>query len=85
MTQADAPDVPAMPLEVQKALSALLRAVRTHTEDVGDAFAQTARAMARGDEEARPIHGSATPEERESLVEEGIAFVAIPIPEIDQN
>jgi hypothetical protein len=75
----------ALPLEVQKALSALLRVVRTHTEDVGDAFADTARAIRRGEQEARPIHGSATPEEHAALAEEGVPFVVIPIPDIDQN
>ena len=76
---------PAMPIEVQKALSALLKAVRTHTEDVGEAFADKAIAIHRGDEEARPIHGTSTPEDEERLVDEGVPFAKIPIPDIDQN
>lgn len=76
---------PTLPLPVQRALSELLRVVRAHTEDVGDAFATTARAIHRGDEEARPIHGTATPDEHAELAEEGVPFVCIPIPDIDQN
>jgi hypothetical protein len=79
------PPSPALPLPVQRALSELLRAVRAHAEDVGDAFAATARAIHRGDEEARPIHGSATPDEHAALAEEGVPFACIPIPDIDQN
>ena len=78
-------DAAPVPLEVQRALSQLLKAVRADTEDVGDAFAATARAIHRGDEEARPIHGSATPEEHAELADEGVPFVCIPIPDIDQN
>ena len=76
---------PSLPLPVQRALSELLRVVRAHTEDVGDGFAATARAIHRGDEEARPIHGTATPEEHAELAEEGVPFACIPIPDIDQN
>jgi hypothetical protein len=76
---------PPLPLEVQRALSKLLQAVRAHTEDVGESFAATARAIHRGEEEARPIHGTSTPEESAALVEEGVPFVCIPIPDIDQN
>ncbi len=83
-TGAALPSAP-LPLPVQKALSELLRAVRAHAEDVGDAFAVTARAIHRGDEEARPIHGTATPDEHAALAEEGVPFVCIPIPDIDQN
>jgi hypothetical protein len=76
---------PPLPMPVQKALSELLRVVRAHAEDVGDSFAATARAIHRGDEDARPIHGTATPDEHAELAEEGVPFVCIPIPDIDQN
>lgn len=74
-----------MPLEVQRALSQLLRAVRAHSKDVGESFATRALAMHHGEEDAHPIHGSATAEEQERLVEEGVPFASIPIPDIDQN
>ena len=76
---------PPLPLEVQRALSKLWRVVRAHAEDVGDAFAPTALAMHRGDEEARPIHGTSTPDEARALLEEGVAYVAVPVPDIDHN
>jgi hypothetical protein len=76
---------PRLPLEVQKALSALIKHIRAHTEDVGDAFAARALAMHRGDEAPAPIHGTSTPEERERLLEEGVPFIALPVPEIDEN
>jgi hypothetical protein len=76
---------PPLPLEVQKALSQLIRHIRAHTEDAGDAFAARALAMHKGDEEPTPIHGTSTPEERERLLEEGVPFVALPVPEIDEN
>jgi len=76
---------PPLPLEVQKALSALIKQIRAHTEDAGDAFAARALAMHKGDEEPTPIHGTSTPEERERLLEEGVPFVALPVPEIDEN
>ena len=79
------PPPPALPLPVQRALSELLRVVRAHAEDVGDSFADTARAIHRGEQEARPIHGQATAEEHAALADEGVPFVVLPIPDIDQN
>jgi hypothetical protein len=79
------PEVPAMPMEVQKALSQLLKHVRAHTEDAGERFAERAIAMHRGDEAPAAIHGTSTPEERARLADEGVPFMAVPIPDIDQN
>ncbi len=76
---------PPMPLELQKALSTLIKHVRAHSEDAGEAFAARALAMHKGDEAPAPIHGTSTPEERETLRDEGVPFVALPIPDIDQN
>lgn len=84
-TEPPSEPAPALPLPVQQALSALLRVVRAHAEDVGDSFAETARAIHRGQQEARPIHGQATPDEHAALADEGVPFVVIPIPAIDQN
>ncbi len=82
---ADTSDPPAMPLEVQRALSQLLKQVRATTEDAGERFAERAIAMHRGDEEPAAIHGTSTPEERARLLDEGVPFVALPVPDIDQN
>lgn len=78
------PAVP-MPIEVQKALSQLLKHVRANTEDAGERFAERAIAMHRGDEAPAAIHGTSTPEERARLADEGVPFMAVPIPDIDQN
>lgn len=74
-----------MPLEVQQALSQLIKFVKAHTEDAGDAFATRALAMHKGHEPPAPIHGTTTPEEREHLLDEGVPFAAIPVPDIEQN
>ena len=61
-------------------LAAARRLVET-TEDVGTRFPEEARRIHYGEAEPRGIRGRATPEEREALREEGIAVVAMPLPE----
>jgi hypothetical protein len=52
--------------------------LQTHVEetceDVGDRFAEEARAIHHGEAEPRPIHGEATEEEAIDLAEEEIEF-----------
>jgi hypothetical protein len=48
------------------------------TENVGERFAAEARRMHAGEIEERAIRGTATPQERESLAQEGIAVMPIP-------
>ena len=63
--------------------AAFLQAVRhviNTTEDVGDRFANQARAMHYGDIEARSIRGQATQREAMDLIEEGIDVMALPVP-----
>ncbi|MDX3905695.1 MAG: DUF1178 family protein [Pigmentiphaga sp.] len=55
-----------------------LRQLLRQTENVGERFAAEARAIHHGDAPERPIRGVATPEERKSLAEEGIAVTPIP-------
>ena len=57
--------------------------VKQNFEDVGPRFAEEAREIHRGDAEERPIHGTATPKERDELIEEGIPHVVLPKPELD--
>jgi hypothetical protein len=78
-------DAARVPLDVQRALSRVLRAVRAHGEDVGPAFAETARAIHRGEQDARLIYGESTPAEDRALADEGVPFAKIPVPEIDEN
>ncbi|MEO8526046.1 MAG: DUF1178 family protein [Caldimonas sp.] len=61
-----------------------LRAVRhvmSSTEDVGDRFAEEARRIHYGEVEERGIRGRATSEDAEALREEGIAVMALPLPD----
>ncbi len=61
-----------------------LRAVRqvmNSTEDVGDRFAEEARRIHYGEVEERGIRGRASSEDAEALREEGIAVVALPLPD----
>ena len=55
-----------------------VRKVLRETENVGNRFADESRRIHYGDAEERAIRGTATPEERAELAEEGIAVVAIP-------
>ena len=73
------------PLEVQRALARVVQRVRETHEDVGERFAECALAIHRGEEEPRPIHGTSTPEEEEEMAQEGVPFVKIPVPDIEQN
>jgi hypothetical protein len=61
-----------------------LRAVRhvlDSTEDVGDRFAEEARRIHYGEVEERGIRGRASSEDAVALREEGIAVMALPIPD----
>ncbi len=64
--------------EIQAAVMVQMREFIRKTENVGDRFADEARKIHEGETEVRPIRGTATPEERESLAEDGIAVVALP-------
>jgi hypothetical protein len=59
----------------------LLTAIRqlvAETEDVGERFADHARAMHHGDMEPRGIRGRTTPEVARELLEEGIEVLPLP-------
>ncbi|MDP1739824.1 DUF1178 family protein [Polaromonas sp.] len=57
-----------------------LRHVLAHTEDVGERFADEARAMHYGDAEHRNIRGQASRSEAMELLEEGIEVMPLPLP-----
>ncbi|WP_424139276.1 DUF1178 family protein [Roseomonas chloroacetimidivorans] len=83
---AQAPTATAGPLPAQ--VMALLQRMRAEIEKncdhVGRDFAEEARRMHRGESERRGIYGEATPEEAESLAEEGIEIGQIPwVPRAD--
>ena len=66
-----------------EALYELKKHVEENSDYVGDRFPDEARKIHYGEEEPRSIHGEATPEEAEELVEEGIDFQRIPWPKPD--
>ena len=72
-----------MPKEVAEALGKLAEAQAKALENsrwVGGAFAEQSRAMHYGERDADTIHGQATPEEAQALVEEGIPVSPLPFP-----
>ena len=72
---------PALPVDPQAQWIKAVRHVLANTEDVGTRFATEARRIHYGEAEERGIRGQATPAERESLREEGIEVVPLPLPE----
>lgn len=80
MAVAETPETTSPSLELQAAFLKALRHVVANTEDVGDRFANQARAMHYGDAEQRSIRGHATPHEASELMEEGIDVMALPMP-----
>jgi len=70
------------PAQLQAALLKMVRHVVANTEDVGDSFPEEARKMHYGEAEQRNIRGHATPEETEELMDEGIAVMPLPLPDV---
>jgi hypothetical protein len=61
-------------------LARMIERVLEHTEDVGSAFPEEARKIHYQESPERQIRGTASREEVESLKDEGIEVVALPIP-----
>lgn len=74
---------PQAPPAMVQALAMLAQAQAQMIKDsqwVGAAFAERARAMHDGTEDAAPIHGQASPEEAQALVEDGVPVMPLLIP-----
>lgn len=72
-----------LPPEVSAALEKLAEAqakALASSRWVGGDFAEQSRAMHYGERDAAPIHGQASMEEAEELLEEGIAITPLPFP-----
>jgi hypothetical protein len=86
-TLAEAPEsFPGDPEKVKAMLAAaaaVQRKMLEGSEGVGDRFADEARAIHLGEVEARAIHGRATREQAESLVEDGVPVAPLPFPVAD--
>jgi hypothetical protein len=69
--------------EVQQALTKLAEAQAKALKQstwVGDNFAETSRKMHYGEADEKPIHGQASLEEAQGLIDEGIAVAPLPFP-----
>jgi hypothetical protein len=66
-------------------LAALQAAMLKDSEWVGDRFVAEARSMHLGETEPRPVHGSASRAEAESLVDEGVPVTPLPFPVVPPN
>ncbi|WP_261330232.1 DUF1178 family protein, partial [Burkholderia contaminans] len=74
--QAQPVDSRALQAQVMRAL----REVLEKTENVGERFAEEARRIHYNEAPARSIRGVTTPEDAQSLAEEGIDVMPLPIP-----
>lgn len=75
---------PSVPSQPEKNQAIWLRAVRemiASTEDVGERFVEEARRIHYGEAEQRGIRGRASREDAESLRDEGIEVLSLPLPE----
>lgn len=68
----------AMPDGVRSALQRLRAEVERNCDYVGGAFADTVRAMHRGEAATRGVYGETSPEQAEALRDEGIKVASIP-------
>jgi hypothetical protein len=62
-----------------------LREALSRSENVGDRFAEEARKMHYGEAEERGIHGQATRQQAEALLDEGIEVLPLPMPAVPKE
>lgn len=72
--------MPAEAIRLMHALHAMQTEALKDSRWVGDKFAEESRAMHYGERDAEIIHGQATQEEAEALLEEGIEVAPLPFP-----
>jgi hypothetical protein len=88
---AKAPMAPRVPAKSSVASPALARLAEIqakaleNSEWVGDRFADEARSIHLGESEARAVHGSATPAEAKSLIDDGVPVAPLPLPVVPPN
>ncbi|WP_067731999.1 DUF1178 family protein [Novosphingobium naphthalenivorans] len=76
---ANAP-LPPQAVELMHKLAQMQAEALKSSRYVGESFAEDARAMHYGEREIETIHGQATPDEAQELLEEGIAVMPLPFP-----
>ena len=67
----------------QKVLRQFHEYIQNQFDNVGDKFAEVALRIHHGEEDGRNIRGTTTGSEEETLREEGIQFIKIPLPKFD--
>jgi hypothetical protein len=73
-----------LPAHVFAMLQRMRAEVEKHCDYVGPDFAEEARRMHKGESDRRGIYGEATPDEAQSLADEGIEISSIPwVPRAD--
>ena len=65
--------------QLQARMLKALREIVANTEDVGERFADQARAMHQGEMPHRHIRGQASAEEALALLEEGVEVMPLPL------
>lgn len=84
VTMARAAESPAEPAAMMARAVAMLAEAQARmlkeSQWVGTAFAGRARSMHDGDEPAMPIHGQASREEAEALIEDGVPVMPLLVP-----
>lgn len=66
-----------------KALQLFHEYLDKNFNDVGNKFAEVALKIHRGEEDKKNIKGTTTKSEEETLKEEGVQFIKVPIPKFD--
>jgi len=85
VTQAPSHVLPAPSSALQAQILAVMRDIWNNTEDVGNKFADQARAMHYGETAPKAIRGQATRAQAIELVEEGIDVMPVLVPESFKN
>lgn len=74
------PQLPPQAVAMLQAMAAMQAEALKQSRWVGDGFAEVSREIHYGERDAETIHGEATMDEVEELLEEGIEIVALPFP-----
>ena len=70
-------------LSPQKILREFQEYIHKNFDNVGDKFAEVALRIHHGEEDRRNIKGTTTRSEEETLREEGVQFIKLPLPKFD--
>jgi len=72
-----------MQREMMETMRQITKHVKAHADNVGDKFPEQARKMHYGETDAKPIYGTAAPDQVEALVDEGVEV--LPLPDLPED